>query len=321
MAPNIRPARSFRRLTAGTFRLALLALLAAGCSRAEAPQEPGATFTDDLGRTVRLDIPAQRVVTLAPSLTEIVFAAGAGHRLVGVGQPDDYPPEVDALPRVAVFPPDFEAITALRPDLVLGTDQVNSPRAAETFDALGFPVAFFTFTRLADVVEAVRTVGGLLGTEARAAAAADVLERRIDALRTRTDTTAARPSVLFLIGDDVLYSFGSESYMHELIALAGGRSVMADVAAVAPVLNDEFVLTARPDVIVGPWGEGYDPARLLGHHPTWDVVPAVRDGRIYGIDPDIVLRPGPRLVDAAYRLAALLECEPRRPGCGPAQHP
>jgi iron complex transport system substrate-binding protein len=291
---------------------ALLVLLlgaTAGCAREAGPPAPR-SFTDDLGRTVALPHTPVRVVTLAPSLTEIVFTAGAGARLVAVGQPDDYPPAVDTLPRVSIFPVDFEAVAAQQPDLVLASADVNSPRDADTFAALGIPVVFLSFTRLADVVRAVRTVGGLLGTEGGAEAAAAALERRITALRARTGTTAVRPDVLFLIGDDVLYSFGSESYMHELIALAGGRSVMADVAAVAPVLSEEFVLTHRPDVIVLPAPGPYDPARLLRLHPTWDVVPAVRTGRVYGVDPDLFLRPGPRLVDAAERLAALLHPAP-----------
>lgn len=312
MAPNITSRRAFRRLPAALFLLALLGT-AAGC--ADGP-EPAAPFTDDLGRPVALAGPAARVVTLAPSLTEIVYTAGGGTRLVGVGQPDNYPPAVDTLSRFNIFPVDFEAVAALRPDLALATDQVNTPRAAETLAALDVPVAFFTFNRLADVPRVVRAVGQLLGTSADAEAAAAGLERRMDALRARTDTLAHRPTVLFLIGDDVLYSFGRESYMHELIALAGGRSIQEGTDAVAPVLNDEYVLTHRPDVIVGPWGEGYDPAALLANHPTWDVVPALRDGRVYGVDPDLFLRPGPRLVDGAETLARLLECGVRSAECG-----
>lgn len=282
------------------------ALAGSGCGNGEAGRPAADVFTDDLGREVVIDRPVRRVVTLAPNLTEIVYAAGAGHRLAGVGMPDDYPPAVDTLPRFSVFPVDFEAVVALRPDLVLATDQVNSERDAATFAALDLPVAFLSFRGLDDVLRGIRVVGELLGTETEAAAAVDAIEARIDRLRAYTAGRETHPRVLFLIGDDVLYSFGRESYMHELIDLAGGTSVMEDVDAVAPVLSEEFVLTRRPDVIVGPWGTDYDPRRLMELHPTWDVVPAVREGRVYSVDPDLFLRPGPRLVDAAYVLADLL---------------
>jgi iron complex transport system substrate-binding protein len=104
----------------------------------------------------------------------------------------------------------------------------------------------------------------------------------------------------------VLYSFGSESYMHALIELAGGRSATGEMDAVRPVLTDEFVLTTRPDVIIGAFGEDYDPARLLELHPTWDIVPAVRNQRIYSLDPDLALRPTPRLLDGIRRMATFL---------------
>lgn len=284
--------------------LLLLVSLAAGCADRAAPA--GVPFTDDLGRTIHVERPATRVLTLAPSLTEIVYAAGAGHRLVGAGQPDNYPPAVDTLPRYSTYPLDYEAVAALRPALVLATTQINSPRDAETLAALDIPTAFLSFDSLDDVLRGLRTVGALLGTPAQADAAADSLARAIDALRARTADVAERPRVLFLIGDDPLFSYGSESYIHTLIALAGGESVTADIGTEAPVLSEEFVLAAAPDVIIGAWGADYDPAQLLDKHPSWERVPAVREGRIYSLHPDLVNRPGPRLVEGARQMAALL---------------
>ncbi|GIV62191.1 ABC transporter substrate-binding protein [Rhodocaloribacter litoris] len=286
--------------------LFLLAAWSAGCGDHTAPPAGTLRFTDDLGRTVALERPVRRVVTVAPSLTEIVFAAGAGDRLVGVTTADDHPPAVDTLPRFSALPVNFEAVAALQPDVVLATSQINNPRDAETFAALGIPMVFFSFRTLDDVTRVLRSVGMLLDTGPAAEAAADSLERRIAALRARTDTLSSRPRVLFLIGDETLFAFGAGSYIHTLIALAGGASVTADLTTEAPILSDEFVLTARPDVIAGAFGEDYDPARLLERHPTWHVVPAVQAGRIYGLPPALFLRPGPRLVEGAYRLAARL---------------
>lgn len=276
-----------------------------GCGPASDRAASTATFSDDLNRTVTVPRPVGRVVTLAPNLTEIVFAAGAGSKLVGVTTADDYPPAVDTLARFSALPIDFEAITALRPDLVLATDQVNTPNDAATFTALNTPVYFFAFATVDDVLANIRTMGRLLGTPAPASAAADSLAASMDSLRAQMEGVD-RPRVLFLIGDDTLYAFGAQSYIHTLIALAGGQSITADLDAQAPTLSEEYVLTQRPDVIIGAFGTDYDPARLLELHPSWDVVPAVQQGRVYSVNPNLVLRPGPRLVEGAWQMARRL---------------
>ena len=274
---------------------------------ADAP--PTRQTRDALGRTVVVPGRPARVVTLAPNLTELVFAAGGGNRLVGVTTADDFPAAVDALPKIGALPLDFEALTALDPDLILATDHINNPGDAATFEALGLPVYYFSYDDLDGMLRSLQTVGDLLGTVEHAREAADSLETAVEVLRGRTATVAERPLTLFLIGDETLFAFGDESYVHDLIALAGGRSATADIGTEAPVLSDEFVLTTMPEVIVGAFGDAYDPARLLELHPTWDVVPAVRDGRVYSLDPSLILRPGPRLVEGAYRMAALLHPE------------
>ena len=292
-------------LRAACLLLCLLPCLA-GCADRSALPDAATTFTDDLGRTVQLPDTIDRIVTLAPSLTEVVFAAGAGDRLVGVSVADDYPPAVDTLPRYNTFPIDYEALVALTPQLVLATSQVNSPRDADALAALGIPTAFLSFTSLEDVLHGIRTTGTLLGTAEAADSTADALTAEITTLRRRTAALPERPLVLFLIDDATLYAFGPESYLHDLIALAGGRSATADLQTEAPVLSEEFVLRTQPDVILGAFGEGYTADDLLALHPTWSVVPAVRDARVYSVPPNLVLRPGPRLVEGARRMAALL---------------
>ena len=286
----------------------LVGLLAmAGCrsSPESARDAASVPLVDDRGRTVAVDLPVERVQSLAPNLTELVFAAGGGDALVGVTTADNYPPHVDSLPAVSALPVDFEAITALNPDLVLATTQVNVPRDAETFASVGLPVYFFSFETVQDVFDAVRTLGTMLGTEAAAQQQTDRLAARLDSLRART-ADAERPRVLVLIGDDTLYAFGGDSYIHTLVNAAGGHSITASMEAAAPTLSDEYVLEERPDVIIGAWGETYDTSQLLDLHPTWDVVPAVQNGRVYSVHPDLLLRPGPRLVEGAWQMAAAL---------------
>lgn len=284
----------------------IILLLAGGCGSSETPSS--VTVTDDLNRTVHLQRPIERVVSLAPNLTELVYAAGGGNKLVAVTTADDYPPAVDTLTRVSALPVDFEAVTAAAPDLVLATDQVNPPGDTETFKALDLPVYFFSFSSLTDVFEGIQTMGTLLGTEKTASDTVRTLKRRLSTLKARTDTLSSgeRPQVLVLIGDDTLYSFGKGSYVHRLVGLAGGRSITASIESSAPTLSEEYVLTEKPDVIVGAWGADYDPSRLLKLHPTWDVVPAVKNNRVYSLPPSLLLRPGPRLVQGARRMASLL---------------
>ena len=300
--------------------LACCLLLLAGCGPSDVDRSNAPTVTDDLDRTVTLERPIERVISLAPNLTELVYAAGAGSTLVAVTASGDYPPAVDSLDHVSALPVDFEAVARKQPDLVLATDQVNPPGDTETFDALDVPIYFFSFSSLDDVFDALRRIGQLLGTEATARDSARTLERRLATLRARTDSlsTAERPRVLVLIGDDTLYSLGAGSYVHELVALAGGRSITDSIDTKAPTLSEEFVLTEKPDVIVGAWGADYDPGRLLELHPTWDVVPAVRNDRVYSLPSSLLLRPGPRLVEGARQLAAHLHPDRFDPSAAPS---
>jgi ABC-type Fe3+-hydroxamate transport system substrate-binding protein len=287
--------------------LLLVLFLAGACETPETSSSPS-TVTDDLDRTIQLDRPVKRVVSLAPNLTELAYAAGGGSKLVAVTSSDDYPPAVDTLDRLSALPLDFEAVTAQNPDLVLATDQINPPGDTETFDALNLPVYFFSFSSLPDVFEGLRTMGTLLGTQAAAADSARALEQQLEALRARTDSIPSdqRPRVLVLVGDDTLYSFGESSYVHSLVEAAGGRSITKALDASAPTLSEEYVLREKPDVIVGAWGTDYNPDRLLKLHPTWDVVPAVQNDRVYSLPPGLLLRPGPRLIQGAQQLAAFL---------------
>lgn len=291
-------------------------LLALGCGRPS--PEVGRTVTDDLGRTVTLPDTLRRIVPLAPNLTELLFAAGGGDRIAAVTTADTYPPAIDSLPHFSALPMDFEALAALEPDLVLATDQVNNPEDAETLAALDIPVYFFSYRDLSGMLSSLRQLGSLLGTSFAAERRAAELEARLASVEQRTAEVENPPLTLLLIGDETLFAFGDESYVHDLIARAGGRSATADIGTEAPVLSDEFVLKAQPDIIIGTYGADYDVSRLLDLHPTWDVVPAVQQERIYTIDPDLILRPGPRLVDGVERLAQLLHPELFAPASGPA---
>lgn len=286
------------------FALLLAAWLLSGCAPASRDRP---TVRDDLERQVSFSPPATRVFPLAPNITEQIVAAGAADRLVAVSTADTYPPLVRDLPRIGTLPLDFEALVAREPDLVIANAEINPERDAETLEGLGIPTLFLTYRSVADVPRTIRRLGEWLGTEAEAEATADTLVAQFEAFRAAADTVEHRPRVLFLIGDETLYAYGAGSYVHELIAMAGGESITAALPTAAPVLSEEFVLTQRPDVIVGSFGADYTAQDLLAAHPTWDIVPALRDGRVYSIDGALISRPGPRLLRGVQALRAAIQ--------------
>lgn len=266
----------------------------------------GRVVTDELGRQIRVPAEPARVVSLAPSVTEIVHAAGAFDHLVAVTTADDHPPEARSLQKIQALPVDFEAITMLEPDLVLATMQVNNPGDAGTLETLGIPTYFLSNRTIDEIMTAITDVGELLGTSEAALKTVDSLRSSMDSLGTLTAGVGVRPGVIVIVSPERSYSFGPESYVHDLIELAGGRSLTENFPTEAPVLEDEFVLDAAPDVIIGPFDADFEPADLLQHHPTWIHVPAVRNGRVHSVPADELLRAGPRVVDAAWSMARVL---------------
>ena len=259
---------------------------------------------DDLGRDVSLTIPAERVIPLAPNITEQLVFIDASATLVGVGVSDDYPPDVVAsLPRINALPLDYEGIVELTPDLVLANAEVNNERDAETLAAVSVPTYFLEYRSLEDIGRTLRSLGELTGRTDTAETAADTLMAQLEKIRSLTSQASHRPTVLFLIGDETLYSYGEGSYVHELIEVAGGKSVTSSFPMAAPVLSEEYVLTEKPDIIIGTFGPDYGASDLLAKHPTWDIVPAVAEDRVYTIDPSLVTRPGPRVLRGVKKMA------------------
>jgi len=262
---------------------------------------------DDTGRTVSIPTNPTRVLSLAPSITEVAFAAKAQSQLVAVTTVDNYPPDVGSLARITAFPLDHEGIVAMGPDLVLATDQINSVRDVSALSGVGIPAYFLRFNVASDVFTAIRTVGDLLGTQDLANAAADSLETAWKSLLSASDTVTYKPKVLLLAGYDVLYAFGRDSYTSEIVRAAGGQSVTDRLEGQAATLSDEFVLAEQPEIIVGTFGESFDVTQIADAHPTWHSVPAIAGGYVYSIDPDLISRPGPRIIDGARTIGRWVE--------------
>ncbi|WP_412068031.1 ABC transporter substrate-binding protein [Rubrivirga sp. IMCC43871] len=283
------------------FLLLALAVLAA-C----APPAPG-DVVDDTGRTVALDATPRTVLPLAPNITELVAAAAGVDRLAGVAISDDFPAGVAERPRYQSYPLDLEAVVALAPALAIGAESVNPGETADALTAVGVPTYLFRFDQVADVPRALRTLDTLLAVSGGAAVAA-AFERRVAAVADAVGPYT-KPRVLLVVGDETLYAFGRDSYASELVRLAGGDNLTDLYPGAAAQPSDEAVLEMAPEVIFVLAGADYDPRRLVERHPAFLSLPAVQNRRVYGIDPDVISRPGPRLVDGLERLARLLHPE------------
>jgi iron complex transport system substrate-binding protein len=270
----------------------------------------GRTVTDETGRSVNVPDHPQRLISLAPSVTEIVYALGRGDRLVGDTEYCDYPPEAKRKPHVgAVLNPSLEQIVALKPDLVLGIAEANRRETAEQLDRLGIPLYGLTAHTMDDMLRSVDDLGDLLGREAEAGALIERLQNRIQAVAERVKGRP-RPKVLFVVWYQPLVTAGPHTFISDVIRRAGGQSVTDDVREEWPRLSLEEALHRDPDIILFPRSESFAPSlEEFPKLPGWRDFRAVKNSRLYFI-PDTIVRPCPRLVDALEEVARVLHPEP-----------
>nr|WP_254792010.1 cobalamin-binding protein [Achromobacter sp. NFACC18-2] len=267
---------------------------------------PAIQVQDDRGRNVALEAPARRAVTLAPHATELAYAAGAGDFLVGTVRGSDYPPAARVLPVLGDgTQPDAERVAAARPDLLIAWQPGAAEPLARVMDKLGVPVFYSDPLTLAAIPGAVERMGVLFGTETVANAAARDLRARLDALKTRY--AGRRPVRVFVqAGLNPIYTLNDASIVSDALRLCGGVNVFGQASIVAPQVNLEGVLAARPEVVLAGVAGPEDTRANLA---AWQAMglPAARQGHVYGIDADALYRPGPRLIDAAESLCADLD--------------
>lgn len=268
---------------------------------------------DDAGGTVRLKEPARRIVSLAPHVTETLYAAGAGERIVGAVDYSDYPEAAKKVPRVGGYSKlDLEVIAALKPDLVIGWASGNAPAHIEKLRALGIPVYLSQPEHIDDVARGLERFGELAGTQATAHAAAATFRARLQALRAQY---GARPKVrtFYQVWKQPLMTVGGKQVISDVIRSCGGENVFADLKPLAATVTVEAVLAADPEAIVA---SGMAETRLewLDDWRQWKTLAAVKRDNLYLIPPDLLQRPTPRLVEGAERLCAHLETARGRRG-------
>lgn len=279
-------------------RAVALALLAAAAADARALQAG-----DDRGVTVSLARPAQRVVALAPHLAEIAFAAGAGASLVGVSSFSRHPAEAGRLPVVAnAGRVDIERVIALRPDLVLAWQSGNSPLQIARLERIGIPVFVTEVRALSDVPRIIRSIGALTGSAEIAEARARDFETEIGRLRERS-AGKRRVLVFVEIWHRPLLTVSGAHLISDALGVCGGRNVFAGAGALTPLVSREQILDARPEAIVTSGFGSEAPSAWKGLEP----VPAVREHRIYAIDPDSLHAQGPHVIEGVRALCQRLD--------------
>lgn len=282
--------------------IAILVLAAA----APGPLMAG-TVTDQLGRQVHVPENPRRIVALAPNITEILFALELSDRLVGATQFSDYPIEAARLPKVGSYVRlDVEKIVALEPDLCLAVKDGNPIAAVSQLESLNIPVYAVDPRNLGAVMGTLLELGELLDARSRARAIVAAMETRIAAVQRQVSSVSHPPAVFFQIGISPIVSVGSETFIHELIVMAGGRN-LAQGRVPYPRFSKEQVIALRPEVIIitSMTREAVFEEVKSGWQ-QWQHMPAAKNGRIHLVDSNVLDRATPRLVDGLELLARLI---------------
>ncbi|CUT01068.1 iron complex transport system substrate-binding protein [Candidatus Kryptobacter tengchongensis] len=260
---------------------------------------------DDLGRKIEFESPPQRIVSLAPSITEILFFLGLGDRVVGVTRYCNFPPEAQRKRVIGgVIDPNYEIIASLKPDLIIMTVEGNTREAFDKLSELGFKI-FVTNPRNFDgILKTILDFGKICGVEARANYLVDSLKLELEKIKD-VNTGKKKPKILVLISLNPLMSAGKNTFINEIIERAGGVNVAGKLKQNYPIFSREEILKVNPDMIILTESE-IEKEELLKQFPEWRYINAVKENRIFKIEPDIILRPSPRVILATKVIAQMI---------------
>src|SRR5262245_13470403 len=258
----------------------------------------------------------QRIISLVPATTEMLFVMGAGTRIAGVSDYDRYPPEVSKLPRVGgLIDPNVERVISLKPDLVIVYDTQTDFK--QQLERARIPIFRYVHRGLADITATMRALGERVGSKAGADAAAARMESRLAAIRTRV-AGRPKPTTLLVFGRDPgalrhINASGGYGFLHDVLELAGGADVLAELKQQSVDTSSEMILRRAPEVIIElHYGESLKTERIDEERKVWNAlpsVPAVKNNRVYLLRGDEFVVPGPRIVDPAERFAQTLHPE------------
>lgn len=254
---------------------------------------------DDSGRPIHLSAPARRILSLAPHVTELIFAAGAGSKLVGVTTFSDYPEAAKKIPLVGDYGKiDAERILAIKPDLVIGWQSGNSPADIASLERLGIPVFLTEPRRLEDIPRLLGAIGELAGTQAPAAVAANEFRTKSDILRQEY---AGRPPVrvFYEIWHEPLMTINGDHLISAVIDLCGGRNLFSRAGGLTPTISIEDVLAGNPQAVVA--------SHSLQGWQAYPRLDAVRHGNLFYLHPDLIQRQTPRILEGARQMCAQID--------------
>ena len=294
--------------------LALTFLMAACGDNEEAPQAPtveaSAAVTYPLtvqrsdGKSITIEAAPQRIASLSPGATEVFYAIGAGPQLIATDMQSDYPVEAARTTKLDAFQPNLEAIAGVEADIIFLAN--NQDNVVEALDALGKTVLYVEVPDdLAGVIEQVRLLGRVTGHVDEGEALAEKMEARIKAVQDKLAGVTAGPRVFHEL-DNTLFTAAPDSFVGDLYSILKAQNIAAGAPTPYPQLTQEEVIARDPEVIVLADEEFGETPDAVKARPGWSAISAVKNDRIYGVDPDIVSRPGPRVVDGLEQLARLL---------------
>jgi len=274
--------------------------------------DPASTFAagpsvlDDTGARVTLAAPAQRIVSLAPHATELLYAVGAGAHVVAATDYSDYPPAAAKLPRVGGYHAlDLERIIALKPDLVVGWASGNPAAQIDRLKRLGVPVFLSEPRRFETIASDLERIGTLTGNATEAKNAADAFRTGIESLRQRY--ASRRPvRVFYQVWSDPLQTLNGKHLVSDVLSLCGGQNVFASLDPIAPTVTREAVLKAAPEAILTGREPATDKGSLEGWR-AWKTVPAVAQNNLFYVDGDHLNRAGPRILAGAQEVCTVLD--------------
>ena len=261
--------------------------------------------TDDAGQEIVLQQPAERIVSLSPHITELLFAAGAGSRIVGVSEYSNYPAAAATIPRISGGGGlDMEAIIALQPDLVIAWQSGNPARQVKHLQSLGLTVFLSEPRRLEDIPQAIRKLGTLAATRTAAFKQAAAYEERLDGLRTRY-SQQLEVTVFYQVWENPLMTINAEHLISDVMQVCSGRNVFSELPVLAPQIDVEAVLVADPDVIITGADAGDD--SMLQVWRRWPELSAVKHKQLYSIQRELLVRQTPRVLDGVKQLCEIFE--------------
>lgn len=285
--------------------LLLFGVTLPGCASPSASSSPSSssdagfplTITDDAGRQVTIENPPQRIISLAPSNTEILFALGLGSRVVGVTTYCNYPEEARQCHQIGGFSnPNIERIVDLRPDLVVAADR--HLKEAQVLEQMGIDVIVIDARRTSEISRSIRFIGQACGVSEAAEKLASDIDQHLEAVKALVAGTSQQPRVFYQVFNEPLTTAGPTTIISDLITVCGGINIAADTSTDYPQISEEAVVDRNPEVIIQSSQHGSQQADASLYGQQWNSVSAIQNNRIYVVDGDICTRGGPRIIEA-----------------------